>query len=372
VVIADRDAVSDGARLSELATRSGATLLQSTPSGWRLLMNAGWEGNPNACAIAGGEPMPPALVEWLQQRVGTVVNGYGPTETTVYSSMARLAPGDPITIGTPVANTRIYVLDAYGMPAPIGAPGEICIAGEGVTAGYHARPELTAQRFVPDPVVPGATMYRTGDIGRWRADGLLEHLGRADGQVKVRGYRIETGEIEAALASHESVKVAVAGVHAAAADDPRIVAWVEFHEDEEVTASELRRHLRQRLPEFMIPSMVVPVDVMPLTPNGKIDRKALPDAFASTRHAAPDFVAPQTPTELLIAEVWTRLLNVERVGTTDSFFDLGGHSLLAMRAAGEIGTRTGRPIDPRLLFFRTLGQLAAACDAPATSAATPA
>jgi amino acid adenylation domain-containing protein len=396
-IVADRDTAADGARLAELVRTSGATMLQSTPSGWRLLMRANWEGSPTLTAIAGGEPMPQDLLEWLWARVGTVWNGYGPTETTVYSTAARLDRGDLITIGTPVANTQIYVLDAHRRPAPIGAPGEIYIAGDGVARGYHNRPELTAERFVPDPFAPGALhaprsplaesndgvsgergawsvegarMYRTGDAGRWRADGRLEHLGRLDGQVKVRGYRIETGEIETALTSHPLVKAAVVGVQALSADDPRIVAWVQMEEDEDVTPSELRRHVRQRLPEFMVPSMIVPVETIPLTPNGKVDRRALPDAFATTRPAPTVGAPPTTPTERLIAEIWRRLLRVEQVSVTDSFFELGGHSLLAMRAAGEISSRIGRAIDPRLLFFRTLGQLAEACDAsPATPAA---
>jgi acyl-coenzyme A synthetase/AMP-(fatty) acid ligase len=276
--------------------------------------------------------------------------------------MASIADGEPITIGRPVANTRVYVVDPHGRPVPVGAPGEICIAGDGVARGYHLRPELTAERFVADLGVPGAVMYRTGDIGRWRADGRLEHLGRADGQVKVRGYRIETGEIEAALAAHESVKEAVVAVRVVALDDPRIVAWVQLHEDEACTGSELRRYLRQRLPEFMIPAAIVPVEAFPLTPNGKVDRRALPDVFVNAA-ASGSGASPSTPTERIVADVWMRLLNVDRLVVTDRFFELGGHSLLAMQAASEIAARTSRAIDPRLLFFRTLGQLAEACDA---------
>jgi amino acid adenylation domain-containing protein len=362
IVVADREAVTDGARLARALESSGTTILQSTPSGWRLLMNAGWEGDRGMSAIVGGEAMPPDLAEWLRPRVRAVWNAYGPTETTVWSTMALLGDGDPITIGTPIANTRIYVLDAHGTYAPIGALGEICIAGAGVARGYHHRPELTSERFVADPVHPGLTMYRTGDIGRWRADGRLDHLGRIDGQVKIRGYRIETGEIEAALVALDAVKEAVVAVRATSPDEPRIVAWVQLHEDEECTGSELRRSLRQRLPEFMIPSMIVPIDSFPLTPNGKIDRQSLPDVF-STSGTVRGGAAPATPTEQAIADIWKGLLGVERISVTDGFFELGGHSLLAMRAASAITARTGRIIDPRLLFFRTLGQLAEACDA---------
>ncbi|MEP7049207.1 MAG: amino acid adenylation domain-containing protein [Pseudomonadota bacterium] len=361
VVLADREVVSDGARLAALVASSGATLLQSTPSGWRLLMNANWPGNPELTAIVGGEPLPPALAAWLRPRVRTLWNAYGPTETTVWSTMAEVEDG-PISIGKPIANTRIYVLGAQQRLAPIGALGEICIAGDGVALGYHQRPELTAERFIEEPNAPGKRMYRTGDLGRWRADGQLEHLGRLDGQVKVRGYRIETGEVEAVLASHPSVKQAVVDVRSVAADDPRIVAWIQLRESEDCTGSELRRFLRQRLPEFMIPAIFSLVDKFPLTPNGKVDRRALPDAFASESSPHADSRPPSTPTERAIADIWMRLLNVKRVTLADTFFDLGGHSLLAMRAAHELATHAGRPIDPRLLFFRTLGQLAEVCD----------
>ena len=365
-IVATRDDASDGARLASLIAASGATVVQSTPSAWRLLMNAQWSGNPALVAIAGGETMPPDLARWLLGRVRQVWNGYGPTETTVYSSMALLRDGDAITIGTPVANTRIYVIDLAGNVLPIGAPGELCIGGDGVSAGYHNRPDLTAERFVADPFVPGGTMYRTGDIGRWRADGRIEHLGRIDGQVKLRGYRIETGEIESTLATHPAVRAALVGVRNASADDPRLVAWVQLHEEEECTSSELRHHLRQALPEFMIPSMIMLVEQFPLTPNAKVDRHALPDPFAGTSVPSREYVAPQTATQRLISEIWIGLLGVTRAGLTDSFFELGGHSLLAMRAASEISLRTNRAIEPRLLFFRTLGQLAEACDTPAS------
>jgi amino acid adenylation domain-containing protein len=362
VIVADRATVTDGRLLAERLASSSATMLQSTPSGWRLLMNAGWPGNPSLCAIVGGETLPASLAEWLRPRVRTLWNAYGPTETTVWSTMARLGETDPVTIGTPIVNTRVYVVDARLQPVPIGAPGEIYLAGDGLALGYHQRPELTAERFVPEPAVPGGRMYRTGDVGRWRADGRLEHLGRIDDQVKVRGYRIELGEIEACLASHDAVKQAVVGVRGATGEDPRLVAWVQLRDDEDLTVSELRRHLRQHVPEFSVPSLIVTVETFPLTPNGKIDRRALEESFAPVpppRDTSP----PSTPTEVAIADIWRRLLGVERVGVSDGFFDLGGHSLLAMRAAHEISEKMHCAIEPRLLFFRTLGQLAATVDA---------
>jgi amino acid adenylation domain-containing protein len=364
VVIASRDVATDGAKLAKLIDASGATMFQSTPSGWRLLVNAGWRGNGQLCAITGGEPMTRELADWLLAHAGVVWNCYGPTETTVYSTASRVRASDRITIGRPIANTRVLVVGAGDALAPIGGVGEICIAGDGVATGYHRRDELTAAKFVAS--IDGAgRMYRTGDIGRWLADGTLEHLGRADGQIKLRGYRIETGEIESALATHAAVSATVVGVRGAHADDQRLVAWVQFRDDEDATTSELRRHLRQRLPEFMIPSLIVPVALIPLTPNGKVDRQALPDPFASSHSTRGEAIAPSTPTELVIAEVWSRLLKVPEISVNDSFFELGGHSLLAMRAAAEIADATHQPVDPRLLFFRTLGQIAAACDAGA-------
>ncbi|MET0791819.1 MAG: non-ribosomal peptide synthetase, partial [Polyangiaceae bacterium] len=274
--------------------------------------------------------------------------------------------GPTIPIGRAIANTTIFVLDPAGHRLPVGAFGELHIGGEGVARGYHNRPELTAERFVTDLGAPQRTMYRTGDIGRFRADGRLEHLGRLDGQVKVRGYRIETGEIEVSLTSHRSVKQAVVDVRSVAADDPRIVAWVQLRENEDCTGSELRRHLRQRLPEFMIPSMVMFVDAFPLTPNGKVDRRALPDAFAGEASARAESHPPTSATERAIADIWMRLLNLKSIAISDTFFELGGHSLLAMRAAHELGLRVGYAIDPRLLFFLNLGQLAENCDARAS------
>jgi amino acid adenylation domain-containing protein len=367
-VVASREVQADGVALAALLEAAAPSIVQSTPTGWRLLMQAGWTGMPGMTAIVGGETMPADLARWLLGRVGAVYNAYGPTETTVWSTLERLRPDEPITVGRPIANTRVYVLDSSAQVVPFGVPGEICIGGAGVADGYHGRPELTAERFIPDPFHPGARLYRTGDYGRWRADGRLDHLGRADGQIKLRGFRIETGEIEAALMTHPGVAVAVVGVRTAAADDPRLVGWVRLKDDADCTGSELRRHLRRSLPEFMVPSMIQQVDEIPQTPNGKTDRAALPNPYTAAMSAPHEFVAPSTDTERLIAEVWSRLLGIERVGATDRFFDLGGHSLLAMQATAEISAATGVRLEPRLLFFRTLADLAAACEiAPPTA-----
>jgi amino acid adenylation domain-containing protein len=367
VIMASRDEVSDGERLARRLTESGATLLQATPSGWRLLMQLGWRGDTKLQAIIGGEPLPPSLAAWLRPRVRTLWNAYGPTETTVWSTLARIDDDGPIAVGKPIANTRIYVIGADGRVVPPGEIGEIVIAGDGVTRGYHQRPELTAERFVAEPGHGDARMYHTGDLGRWREDGQLEHLGRLDDQVKLRGHRIELGEIEVRLGEHPAVAQAVLGVQIVSADDPRLVAWVRLRENAEATVSELRRHLRKLLPDYMVPSLIVPVDRIPLAPNGKIDRRALAQGTLERNASGSQGEAPSTPTQQLVAEVWKRLLGVPEVTLGSGFFDLGGHSLLAMRAAHEISQRIGRAVDPRLMFLRNLGQLAEGLESDAAT-----
>ena len=361
-VIAQREDATDGERLGALIDAQGITLAQSTPAGWRLLMNAGWTGSPRVTAIVGGETVSPVLADWLSARVKRLWNGYGPTETTVYSTMGLLTPGAPVTIGRPVANTRVYLLDSAHQPVPLGVPGEICIGGDGVALGYHGRKELTAEKFIAEPMPDGGRMYCTGDIGLWHASGELVHLGRIDGQVKLRGHRIETGELERALEQHAAVQTAIVGVRSLSVDDTRLVSWVQLRDGADSTPSELRAHLRRLVPAFMIPSMVVIVDKFPLTPSGKINRAALPEPFGEAAATVTTYKAPGTPTERVIAEVWAALLGVPKIGVHDAFFELGGHSLLAMSAAREISSRLGRTVEPRLLFFRTLGQLAEACD----------
>jgi acyl carrier protein len=306
------------------------------------------------------------------QRSGALWNMYGPTETTVWSSCWRVqSPEHGISIGAPIANTTLRVLDANGVPCPIGVAGEIFIGGAGLASGYLHRPELTAERFLADPLKPGAGLYRTGDQGRWRHDGLLEHLGRLDSQVKLRGHRIELGEIEAQLASHPAVARVVAAVREVQPGDARLVAYIVAR-DTLPPAPELRDYLRTNLPEYMLPQHYVAIDAVPLLPNGKVAVQALPGiegAADDGRRSA--FAAPATPAEIAMAEIWQKLLGVERVGQADNFFDLGGHSLLAMRAVVEIEKRLGLRLGVRRLIFETLAQVAAQPDVPPTVAATP-
>jgi amino acid adenylation domain-containing protein len=354
---------TDGNELATLLSERAVTVLQATPATWRLLIEAGWQAAPGFRAFCGGEALPQDLAQSLLGRVSELWNLYGPTETTIWSTVERIESATDITIGRPIANTQVYVVGRGGALQPIGVPGEIWIGGAGVALGYLNRPELTEERFVADRLAPSASpnarLYRTGDLGRWREDGRLEHLGRLDHQVKIRGFRIEVGEVEAALASLEAIRQAVVVARDAGSSDRRLVAYVVYQSGEDLTVSEVRRHLRTRLPEYMIPSLVVAMDAIPLTPNGKVDRAALPDPFGKGAAGSGQFEPPTTEMEVLLAGIWAEVLKVERVGVNDNFFDLGGHSLLSLRVASAVAVQSGWRMDPRTLFFQTLGQIAA-------------
>jgi amino acid adenylation domain-containing protein len=377
VVLADRETASDGVALRALLENSRATVMQGTPSSWRLLIDAGWSGSPDFKALCGGEPMAPDLATSLLSRCGSLWNVYGPTETTVWSTCARImaatdGQAPDIHIGRPIANTRVWILDSHGELCPFGVPGEICIGGEGVTSGYLNRPELTAERFVPDrfvpagvtPVVP-ALLYRTGDRGRWRADGNLEHQGRLDHQVKVRGYRIELGEIEANLVARAEVARALVVVREDRANDQRLVAYLVATPGAAIDDSTLRAHLRELLPAYMLPQHFVVLDALPLLPNGKIDRNALPSPVAMEELATPSVMvtAPADPRVRYLAEVWSELLGLP-AGADDNFFELGGHSMLAVQMASRVERDTGHRIKLIRLGAETLAQVAAGLPVP--------
>ncbi|SOD55271.1 amino acid adenylation domain-containing protein [Pseudoxanthomonas wuyuanensis] len=367
VVLADKDTVIDGAALADLLAACRATAMQATPATWRLLLEAGWQGGASFKAMCGGEPLPQDLAQALLPRCGSLWNLYGPTETTVWSTCMRVqaaAGGAPdIHIGRPVANTQVWILDEHGQPCPRGVPGEICVGGEGVTLGYLDRPELTADRFLPDAFAssgPGfgtgiarPTLYRTGDRGRWRADGNLEHLGRLDFQVKVRGYRIELGEIENNLISHPALTRVVAMAREDRPGDIRLVAYVVAAPGMEVADAALAAHLRQHLPDYMVPQHFVRLDAIPLLPNGKVDRKALPapDGRAAALTApAGDTVAPRDALEAAVAAAMEAVLGRPGIGVNDGFFELGGHSLLAAQLCARLAKELEVPVPLRLLF----------------------
>jgi non-ribosomal peptide synthetase component F len=359
VIIASRDEVMDGPALRALLERHEATAMQATPSGWRLLVDAGWRGSPRFKALVGGEPLPQDLARSLLERTGELWNMYGPTETTVWSTCWRVRDGVPISIGTPIANTTIEVLDEGLRPCPIGVPGEIFIGGDGVTAGYLHRPELTAERFVADPARPGQQRYRTGDRGRWRDDGQLEHLGRLDTQVKVRGYRIELGEIEANLVSHSGVERAVVVTREDTPGDVRLVAYLVCSSAAPHTAA-LREHLRRSLPEYMMPAHFVRLQAIPLLPNGKVNRNALPQPDADisrTDRRAP----PGNPVEARVLQAMEEVLHLPGLGIHDDLFAMGGHSLLAARLTARLNKEFGISLALRTVFEApTAERLAAA------------
>ena len=340
VIVASREVAMDGVALRGLLESSQATVMQATPATWRMLVEAGWQGGAHFKALVGGEALADDLSKQLPARSGATWNLYGPTETTVWSTCWQVSPDRAISIGRPIANTSIHVLDAHMRPCPLDVAGEIYIGGVGLSLGYHDRPELTAQRFVDDPFDsrPGARLYRTGDRGRWCADGLLEHLGRLDFQVKLRGHRIEPGEIEARLLTHPQVAHSVVVVRKEASGDPRLVAYVVPVADEP-DANALRTHLRAALPEYMVPSHIQFLPSLPLAPNGKLDRAALPAPDAAQTGAS--FEPPSGDIELAIADIWKELIGAVQVGRHDNFFELGGHSLLAMRAVARIEASTG-------------------------------
>ncbi|MBW8765735.1 MAG: amino acid adenylation domain-containing protein, partial [Geodermatophilales bacterium] len=352
VVLASREEAADGRRLQALIAGSGATVLQATPATWRLLLESGWQGGEGLKALCGGEALPPALASALRPRVGSLWNVYGPTETTIWSTVAEVTGEGPISIGRPIANTESYVLDEGGRPVPVGVPGELLLGGVGLARGYLRRPELTAERFVPNPFgEAGSRLYRTGDLARWRASGVLECLGRIDHQVKVRGFRIELGEVEAALARHPDVAAAVVVAREEASGERRLAGYVVPREAAggESLTRDLRALLRRSLPEHMVPTAWVQLAALPLTPNGKVDRKALPAPERAGTEAGA-FTAPRTPAEEVLAGIWEQVLGRDAVGAHDNFFDLGGHSLLATQVVSRVRESFGVELPLRQVF----------------------
>jgi amino acid adenylation domain-containing protein len=366
LVIATREQVSDGSELLEVLRREQATVMQATPSTWQMLLDAGWRGNPKLKMLCGGEALGRELANRLLAVQGELWNMYGPTETTIWSSTGKVAPGKgPVPIGPPVANTRFHVLDTHCQLVPLGAPGELYIGGTGVACGYLNQPELTASKFVPDPFSNRADtfLYRTGDLVRWRMNGELEFLGRTDHQVKVRGFRIETGEIESTIAKHPEVKEAVVVARDDAKGGKYLVAYVVPNTlsgvQSPVLPSELRAHLQKTLPEYMQPSAFVCLEALPRTPNGKIDRNALP-APDLAEIAKTGYVAPANEAEQRMAGIWEKVLGLSRISATANFFDIGGHSLLAAQLSARIEQSFGQKI-PLAKFFEapTIQQLSA-------------
>ncbi len=351
LAFAPREVAIDGRRLADELGRTGATAMQATPATWRLLVEADWRGS-DVAALCGGEALGRDLAQALAARTRVLWNLYGPTETTIWSSAGRAAARDPIEpLGAPIRATELYVVDRNLAAAPVGAPGELLIGGSGLARGYIGRPDLTAERFVPDGFGrrPGERLYRTGDRVRLRPDLALEYLGRLDNQVKIRGYRIEIGEIEDVLARHPAVGQAVV-VAAGEGENRRLVAAVVRRA--EVSVEQIRAHLRTTLPEYMIPAQFSWPEALPLTPNGKVDRRRLAE-LSNEAGEGSSAISGLTTMEQIAATLWRDLLGREVVGPRDDFFDLGGHSLLAARLIGRTREVLGVEVSLASLFRRS-------------------
>jgi amino acid adenylation domain-containing protein len=350
LVIATADEAREPDRLRSLIERTAATAMQATPQTWRLLESAGGVPAGLRLRLCGGETLPADLADLLTAPGVVLWNLYGPTETTVWSAAGVVTSAAAAAeIGPPIDHTRVYVLDERLMPVPAGVVGEVCLAGRGVARGYHDRPRLTARAFRPDPWSnePGARMYRTGDLGRWREGAGLELIGRNDHQVKIRGFRIECGEIEAVLRAHRDVRQA-AVVTATRAGEPALVAYVVPRRSSAAARpgtdllAELRPHLRAALPDYMVPALVVALPALPLTPNAKVDRAALPAPRWGAPPSSAGRVQPRNPVEATLARIWSDLLATqEPVGVHDNLFALGGHSLTITRFVARVADTYG-------------------------------
>ena len=358
VVLASRAITLDPDALQVALRQHGVTAMQATPATWSMLVDAGWTGSPGLKVLSGGEAMSRDLTEQLLPRCASLWNMYGPTETTVWSTCCRIEDASSVHIGTPIANTQVYVLDDALQPRPIGVAGELMIGGDGVARGYLGQPELTAEKFVANPFQDGQRIYRTGDKVRYRADGTLEYLGRLDRQVKLRGFRIELGEIEFAMARLNGIRQAAVIM---GEDGKRLVAY--YTGSGRPTSDDLARELKATLPEYMVPEIFVYVESLPRTPNGKLDLKALPAPDRIRLHLAQEYIAPRTTLERQLADLWCELLQINEVGIDDSFFDLGGNSLSVVHMARLFHRRHGREIPPVEVFQHpTIAQLARLLD----------
>jgi amino acid adenylation domain-containing protein len=351
MVVAMREVAADGKRLIAALSAEGATFLQGTPATWRLLLDAGWEGKENLRAVCTGEAMPCDLAEQLRLRTARLWNMYGPTETTVWSTGYEIKSPGPVYIGRPMANTSAFILNAALQPAPIGVIGELYLGGAGLARGYLNQPVLTGEKFVANPFdgACGGRLYKTGDLARYLSDGNIECLGRDDNQVKIRGFRIELGEIEAALVEHEDVREAVVTVWDTPTDR-RLIGYIVAGKRGEPEEDEVRGFLKQRLPEYMLPARYIFLSRFPLTPSGKVDRRALPTPEQSGKRAAGPNRSDLDVLEARLSGMWEELLQLPRIGLEEDFFDLGGHSLLAAQLLARIDRELHQRLPLTALF----------------------
>lgn len=352
VEIAARAVAMDGRQLRALCEAVQPTIMQGTPATWRMLIEAGWRGSNRLTVLCGGESLPPDLAASLLDRSVALWNMYGPTETTIWSTIERIERTDrEITIGRPIANTEVYILDQFLQPVPIGVSGELYIGGHGLARGYRGRPDLTRERFIPHPFShdPLARLYRTGDLARYCPDGRIVHLGRSDHQVKIRGFRIELGEIESALSRHQAVRQAVTIVRDDLQGVKQLVAYVVCQQGPVPSQAELRTFLRSVIPDYMVPSLFVFLETMPLTANNKVDRQALPSP-TSAPTSDPTHVPPCDRMDVQMTALWQLVFGIDKIGIYDDFFDLGGHSLKAAQLFHLIEQVYGRQLPLATLF----------------------
>ena len=361
LVIAERDAVADGFKLLKQIETVGATAMQATPAGWRLLLEAGFRAPNGFKMLCGGEALPRDLANRLLEGPGQLWNMYGPTETTIWSSCTPVTAGNaPITVGGPIGNTQFYVLDHHDQPVPSGVPGQLHIGGDGVARGYYKRPELTREKFLTNPFAPGR-MYRTGDLARWLPDGGLQVVGRIDHQVKLRGFRIELGEIEAVLIKKAQLSAAAVILREDKPGSARLVAYYVESAGLSQSPDTLREFLEEDMPEYMIPSAWVRLDKLPISPNGKLDRAALPRPD-STQIESIEYVAPTTATEKGLVKIFEEILNMERVGVTADLLKLGADSIQLFQITARANRGGIKITAKQLLQYRNARALAAAAD----------
>ncbi len=364
VVIASAEEIFDAAKMTALIRSSHATVMQATPSFWQFLVESDWSGDRRMKLFCGGEALSRELADKLLERAGEVWNLYGPTETTIWSAISKITPGTgPISIGRAIANTQLYLLDAHLQPVPTGVPGELHIGGDGVARGYLNRPELTAEKFIDSPFNDGKRLYKTGDLVRYRADGTLECLGRNDFQIKLRGHRIDLGEIESVLRRYPNVSEAVVLLREEERGQKQLVAYLQRSAHPSPDAGMLQQFLKTKLPDYMIPSAFVVLEKFPLTPNGKINRKGLPAPVPERPESKHGFTPPRTLTEETLAKIWRELLRQEVIGIDDNFFETGGHSLLAMQMLARVRNEFKTEMSLRNVFEApTIAELAMILD----------
>jgi amino acid adenylation domain-containing protein/non-ribosomal peptide synthase protein (TIGR01720 family) len=366
VIVVSREIATNGDLLLAELLKSKTTAMQATPATWQMLLAAGWSSHYSLKVFCGGEALPAQLAHQILETGSKLWNLYGPTEATIWSTLDRVGVNKTVagnenapSIGRPISNTQIHILDSHFQPVPIGVAGELYIGGDGLARGYLNRPELTREKFIPNPFSDSKSerLYKTGDLARYSSEGNIEFLGRIDHQIKIRGFRIELGEIEAVLNTHPQIEQAVVITKEDIPNKKRLVAYF-VSSDESLTTNQTREFLIQKLPEYMVPNAFVILDSLPLTPNGKVDRFALPAPETVRDDLLGTFVAPQTPVEKILAKIWTQVLLIEQVGIHDNFFELGGDSITSIQIVAR-AKKMGLELTPRhMISHQTIAKLA--------------